>query len=89
MIHALQNSSLSLATTAPHAGVTSALPQQQSHYASSATTHTAHYTTQPAGWTISPTTQYIQQVKQCVSHAHMHAHTHTHTASALPELQGY
>ena len=29
-------------------------------------THTAHYNAQPPGWTISPTTHYVQQVGQCI-----------------------
>lgn len=28
-------------------------------------THTAQFTTQPAGWTISPTASYMQQVCSC------------------------
>lgn len=36
---------------AANAGSTATLP-----------THTAHYTAQPPGWTISPTTHYVQQV---------------------------
>ena len=33
-------------------------------------THTAQYTTQPAGWTISPTAHYIQQVADTIMPCH-------------------
>lgn len=53
--------------------------QQQQYHLSAATastptaavgtaTHTAQYTTQPPGWTISPTAHYIQQVQILTSH---------------------